>query len=121
MTERGERFPQGAGWEHPPVANTRAGIQADQIEISGQTMVLESIIEHEDLRVEERHSLMTDAQPVHTDEHRHTGRAGGEHHRLIAHFLEAAKNVSSVRDDRDRTIATTAIASTGDHDPMAAI
>ena len=113
------RLAQGPPGQNVTIPEAGHTIDADNIEIASESVVLEAVVEHQNLGIEERYGMMSHDSPIAPDQHRHSGRMRCQYERLVARSGHARVDSGTVGDHLNGLAIGTLVASTREHDPKA--
>lgn len=118
--QRGEGLAQRSAWEHPAIAESRNTVDGQNLDISGQAVMLEAIVEHQNLRAEGGHRAQTHDRAVTAHQHGDTGCVCREEQRFVSRLAASTANEFAVGDEQDTLATSSPIATARERDPMPA-
>ena len=76
--QRRDRFAQRTGREEPAIAKAPRSIDAYDVDVASESMMLKSIVEYDDLRIEYGYRVMPNNTTISSNQYRNARRMGGE-------------------------------------------
>jgi hypothetical protein len=84
MAQHRNWFSKRTGRKESPIPEASMAIDAHDVQISRETMMLEPIVQYDDLRIECRDRVMSDDPPITADQHGNTRRVGRENEGFVS-------------------------------------
>jgi hypothetical protein len=111
-------FSQWPGRKDMPVAEAGHGIDADQIKIPRQAVMLKAVVEDQNFGIEDGDGVMPDDPTIFTGEYRHAGSMCRKNEGFVSRDFDIRVNSRSIRHDGDCRASLSAIAATRQNDAV---
>jgi hypothetical protein len=120
QAQRGEGLAQRSAWQHAAVSEAGDTVDRQNLDVSGQAVMLEAVIEHQNFGAEGRHRAQTHDGAVAAHQHGDAGRVRREEQRLVSRLAASAANEFTIGDEQDTLATSSPVAATRECDPMPA-
>jgi hypothetical protein len=84
MAQHRNWFSKRTGGKESSIPESTLSIDAHDVQVSRETMMLKPIVQYDDLRIECRDCVMSDDPPITADQDRNTRRMGRENEGFVS-------------------------------------
>jgi hypothetical protein len=116
VVERARVLAKWTRWQELLIPKTRNAVDADDVEVPCQTMMLKAVIQDKNLGIVGRYRMMSDQATVTPNQDWNARSMRGQDETLVPGKRHTRMQSISVRNERDHSSTATLVASAREHD-----